>query len=197
MARGQRCGPLPSYQSPLTSLELRRDGRSSNWSGQGCDTPAPPLAQHHGDEVSDHRVLHVTSPSRLRLIQETGWPEPTLTGPRHDTTPPMTEPHAREITRRQRTPRTEFGPWTERRLRDWQRFVERAEEGLAGHLTGCPQCDGLDARDELEKLMHRGGRRRERIARRFEPLDRRFRQATTPAPSGANEPAWWRHRHHE
>jgi hypothetical protein len=89
------------------------------------------------------------------------------------------------------------GVETGRLLRDWEHLVKRAEAGIAAHLTGCPQCDGwdaLEARDELQALIHRGGRRGLRIARRVGALDERFRRATTPSPNGPEGDGWWRYR---
>ena len=89
------------------------------------------------------------------------------------------------------------GPQTERMLRDWEHLVQRAEAGVADHLTGCPLCDGDDglaARDELEALIIRGGRRGLRVADRLRVLDDRFRRATTPSPFAPEGAGWWRHR---
>lgn len=99
--------------------------------------------------------------------------------------------------RRPRPARTTNGFWTDSLLRDWEHIVKRAEAGVASHRTGCPQCDGddgLDARDQLQALILRGGRRGARIAKSVQSLDERFLRATTPvpfAPAGAN---WWRYR---
>lgn len=109
----------------------------------------------------------------------------------------MTRSDSRGVPRRPRAARTENGPWTDSLLDDWQHMVERVERGAASHLTGCPQCDGddgLDARDELEVLIRRGGRRGDRIAKRVEVLDERFRRATTPAPFSPDGAGWWRSR---
>ncbi|GAB4064962.1 hypothetical protein GCM10028777_13030 [Angustibacter speluncae] len=109
----------------------------------------------------------------------------------------MTHYEARGIPHRPRAARTENGPRTDLLLGEWRKLVERAERGAATHQTGCPQCDGsdgLDARDDLERLVRRGGRRQVRIGKRLEALDERFRQATTPAPFSPDGPGWWRYR---
>lgn len=98
---------------------------------------------------------------------------------------------------RPRAARRTNGVWTENLLDDWELLVERAESGAASHLTGCPQCDGddgLDARDQLEALIRRGGRRGVRVARRVQALDERFATATTPSPFAPKGAGWWRHR---
>lgn len=89
------------------------------------------------------------------------------------------------------------GLWTESLLDDWEHLVNRAESGMAAHLTGCAQCDGDDglaARAKLEALILRGGRRGLRISERVQALDERFRRATTPSPFAPEGAGWWRHR---
>ena len=89
------------------------------------------------------------------------------------------------------------GPWTESLLDSWERLVKRAEAGVAAHMTGCPQCDGddgLDARDRLEALIRRGGKRGLRISKRVQVLDERFERATTPSPLAPRCACWWRQR---
>ena len=98
---------------------------------------------------------------------------------------------------RPRAARRTNGVWTQSLLDDWEHLVKRAESGTASHLTGCPQCDGadgLDARDQLEALIRRGGRRGARISQRVQVLDDRFLAATTPAPFAPAGAGWWRHR---
>lgn len=76
--------------------------------------------------------------------------------------------------------------------------MTRAEVVVASHLTGCPQCDGDDgfeAREQLEALILRGGRRGRRLADVVAILDKRFRRATTPNPQTAVDTQWWRARH--
>lgn len=98
---------------------------------------------------------------------------------------------------RPRPSRTINGEWTQSYLRSWEHLVKRAEAGTASHLTGCPQCDGddgLEARDRLEALIVRGGRRGRRLESVVAALDERFRRATVPNPqAGAGQ--WWRARH--
>jgi hypothetical protein len=89
------------------------------------------------------------------------------------------------------------GLWTAGLIGDWEHLVERAEAGIADHVTGCPQCDGddgLDARDRLEALILRGGRRGLRVSERMKVLDERFGRATTPSPFAPEGARWWRHR---
>jgi len=109
----------------------------------------------------------------------------------------MTHSDGRGIPDRPRTVRKMYGLWTEGLLQDWEHLVRRAELGRTAHLTGCPQCDGddgLEARDKLEALILRGGRRAVRISRQVRPLDERFVRATTPSPFGIEGPGWWRYR---
>ena len=99
---------------------------------------------------------------------------------------------------RPRPSRAINGEWTQSYLLSWERLVKRAEAGVASHLTGCPQCDGddgLDARDQLEGLIVRGGRRGKRLASAVAILDERFRRATVPNPQAADGGQWWRSRH--
>lgn len=99
--------------------------------------------------------------------------------------------------RRPRPARSRNSLWTDGFLRDWEHLVKRAEAGVAAHKTGCPQCDGndgLDARDQLEALILRGGRRGIRIAKRVAQLDERFLRATTPTPFAPEGAGWWRFR---
>lgn len=120
-----------------------------------------------------------------------------LTGPRHVTALHMTQTDSRGIPARPRTARRMNGPWTESLLDSWERLVKRAEAGVAAHRTGCPQCDGddgLDARDRLEGLIRRGGKRGLRISKRVQVLDERFERATTPSPLAAESAGWWRQR---
>lgn len=108
----------------------------------------------------------------------------------------MTEESDKASVRR-RAPRTEYGIQTQGMLRNWEHLVTRAERGPATHLTGCPLCDGDDgylARDQLETLIVRGGRRGQRVAAQVAPLDDRFIRATTPEPHSPVGPGWWRHR---
>lgn len=109
----------------------------------------------------------------------------------------MTRTDSRGIPARARAPRTTNGVVTQRLLNDWEHLVKRAESGTAAHVTGCPQCDGndgLDARDQLEALIRRGGRRAVRISQRVQVLDQRFMTATTPSPFARRSEGWWRHR---
>ena len=120
-----------------------------------------------------------------------------LTGPRHVTALQMTRSDSRGIPARPRVARRTNGVWTQSLLNDWEHLVKRAESGAAAHLTGCPQCDGddgLDARDELEALIRRGGKRGLRISQRVRVLDERFIAATTPSPFAPQGAGWWRHR---
>lgn len=62
----------------------------------------------------------------------------------------------------------------------------------------CPQCDvrdlGAYARDQLEVLILRGGRRGKRLARAVRPLDERFYRATTQQLFVREGGQWWRRR---
>jgi hypothetical protein len=83
------------------------------------------------------------------------------------------------------------------RLRTWESTVRRVEAGISPSALDCPCCNGengLDARDELEAVVRRGGRRARRLARTLDPLDERFERATTPAPFPDRGVGWWRTR---
>jgi len=116
---------------------------------------------------------------------------------RHVTAQHMTRSDSRGISARPRAARRTNGVWTEGLLDDWEHLVKRVERGPAAHVTGCPQCDGddgLNARDQLEALIRRGGRRGLRVSKRVQALDERFRAATTPSPFAPEAAGWWRHR---
>lgn len=87
---------------------------------------------------------------------------------------------------------------TQYALQAWERLVKRLEKSPTLYLTGCPLCDpddGLDARDTLESLIRRGGRRSKRLRRALVPLDARFLRATSPNPFAARGTPWWRARY--
>ncbi len=68
-------------------------------------------------------------------------------------------------------------------LAEWARTVERAERHALTLDSGCPCCDGsdgLEARDALEAIVRRGGKRGRRIATLVRDLDDRFERATFP-----------------
>lgn len=109
----------------------------------------------------------------------------------------MTRSDSRGIPARLRAARRTNGVWTETLLNDWEHLVKRVERGAAAHLTGCPHDGGdvgLDARDQLEALIRRGGRRGIRVSQRVQVLDERFKAATTPTPSAPQGAGRWRHR---
>lgn len=94
-------------------------------------------------------------------------------------------------------PRAGRRPHSDTLLRQWAHLVTSAERGAAEVWTGCPACDGynsLDARDQLEAVIRRGGARARRLSSRLEPLDARFRAATTPRPFTPDGAGWWRQR---
>ena len=98
---------------------------------------------------------------------------------------------------RPRSPRSDDGAEAQRLIDGWRSLVLSAESGPAPYLTCCPACDGdmaYGARDELETLIRRGGRRGRRIAREVARLDQRFLRATTPNPFVAPGAVWWRGR---
>jgi hypothetical protein len=83
-------------------------------------------------------------------------------------------------------------------LRSWQHIVERTKAGFDETAIGCPRCDGtegLDARDQLEALMRRGGRRTDRISVQVKALDEHFLRATSPQPFSPLDGNWWRYRY--
>jgi hypothetical protein len=102
---------------------------------------------------------------------------------------------------RPRTPRNEIDKHTREALVRWERFVRWAESRAAAWPPiGCPGCDGdveLDARELLEAVIQRGGRRGRRVERLVEPLDERFHRATTPDPSAPENAYWWLQRYLE
>ena len=109
----------------------------------------------------------------------------------------MTRSYSRGMPRRPRPARRTNGPRTEELLDDWEYIVKRAESGVASDKTGCPLCDGdygFDARDQLEAIILRGGRRAVRVWKLVRLLDERFLEATTPAPFAPQGAGWWRYR---
>jgi len=103
----------------------------------------------------------------------------------------------RGMPRRPRASRTD-GLYTPDLLSAWARTVRQVETGIDEGSTGCPLCDGtdgLDARDQLERLIVRGGRRGRRVAAAVESLDARYERATTPVPLAPRGSGWWRHRY--
>src|SRR6478736_7500191 len=107
----------------------------------------------------------------------------------------MTPSDSRRTPLRPRPPRALDDERARSYLSDWERLVKHAERGPAPYLTGCPLCDGPDglhARDQLEALIARGGRRGRRVAHAVSLLDARFRRATLPAPhAAAHGGRWW------
>lgn len=101
---------------------------------------------------------------------------------------------------RPRPRRPWIGAHTESALVAWKTFVREVESGVANvHFDCCPECYGeqaaLDARDFLESILRRGGRRAEKLAPVVEEIDRRFRSATVPSPhKKARHGRWWRTR---
>ena len=86
------------------------------------------------------------------------------------------------------------------KLKTWADTVRRAEAGISPTAWACPCCnsdDGLEARDELEVIIRRGGKRGRRVAGAVEPLDERFERATTPSPFAHRDVGWWRKRNIE
>jgi hypothetical protein len=121
-----------------------------------------------------------------------------LTGLRHVTARQMPESNSRRIPGRIRAPRTErlVVPAL---LKAWADTVARVEAGMGTDTlaSGCPRCDGtdgLDARDQLEAIIRRGGRRGRRVTNVIKSLDERFERATTASPFAARNLAWWRRR---
>lgn len=93
-------------------------------------------------------------------------------------------------------PRKARQPNTDTLLREWKHLVELAERGLARYWSGYLDeisDDGLWARDQLEVQVRRGGARGRRLLGRLEPLDARFRAATTPRPFAPEGSGWWNH----
>jgi hypothetical protein len=119
------------------------------------------------------------------------------TGSRHVTAQQMTKNDSRGMPHRPREARTTNGLHAQWLLRSWEHIVKRAEVGFDETSIGCPACDGtegLDARDQLESLMRRGGRRAERISVQVKALDERFLRATSPQPFSPVDGNWWRYR---
>ncbi|TCC26809.1 hypothetical protein [Kribbella speibonae] len=107
----------------------------------------------------------------------------------------MTEQDSREMPHRPRVAR--IGLHTQWLLRSWGHIVKRVEVGFDEIATGRPHCDGtegLDARDQLESLIRRGGKRAERISVQVTALDERFLRATSPQPFSPVDANWWRYR---
>ncbi|MEJ1105440.1 MULTISPECIES: hypothetical protein [unclassified Kribbella] len=109
----------------------------------------------------------------------------------------MTKNDSRGMRHRPPEARVTNGFHTQWLLRSWEHIVKRVEAGLDETATGCPRCDGtegLDARDQLESLMRRGGRRAERVSVQVKALDERFRRAPSPQPFSPVDGNWWRYR---
>lgn len=109
----------------------------------------------------------------------------------------MTKHDSRGTPHRPREARLANGLHTQWLLRSWEHIVQRVEAGFDETATGCPQCDGtegLEARDQLESLMRRGGRRAERISVQVRALDERFLRATSPQPFSPVDGDWWCYR---
>jgi hypothetical protein len=99
---------------------------------------------------------------------------------------------------RPRPARQAYGPYAQSWLASWRQLVRRVESGLDASVIGCPACDGSDglvARNELEQLIRRGGRRAARLAAQVHALDERFRRATVPQPFAPLDDDWWNYRH--
>lgn len=93
-------------------------------------------------------------------------------------------------------PRKARRPNTETLVRDWIYLVKKAERGAWKAWAGSLYDEGDDslwARDQLEVQVRRGGARGRRLLRRLEPLDARFRAATTPRPFAPDGSGWWNH----
>ncbi len=98
--------------------------------------------------------------------------------------------------RRPRPSRTD-GLLTPYLLKTWKVTVQRVEAGTFELSTGCEDCDrwnGLEARDDLESLICRGGRRGRRVADAVKQLDERFARATSPTPFATRGSGWWHYR---
>jgi hypothetical protein len=120
---------------------------------------------------------------------------PFLTELRHVTARQMTESNSRGIPGRIRAPRTK-GLVVRTLLKTWADTVVRVEARMGADTlaSGCPRCDGtdgLDARDQLEALIRRGGRRGRWVTNAVKSLDDRFERATTPSPFAPQGLAWW------
>ncbi|MFC8191579.1 hypothetical protein ACFUMH_07940 [Cellulomonas sp. NPDC057328] len=108
----------------------------------------------------------------------------------------MTQMQGRGMPRRPRPSRTDGAQTLDLLLR-WAGTVRHVERGIPPDAIGCPVCDGIDgleARDVLEAVIRRGGRRGRRVAAAVQPLDDRFARATTPSVSGPSDGGWWRRR---
>jgi hypothetical protein len=109
----------------------------------------------------------------------------------------MTKNDSRGMPHRPREARTANGLHAQWLLQRWEHIVKLAEAGFDETSIGCPPCDGaegLDARDELESLMRRGGRRAERVSVQVKALDERFLRATSPQSFSPVDGNWWRYR---
>ena len=104
---------------------------------------------------------------------------------------------ARERVSRQRPRRRRTLSTVELELRAWSAFVRRVEIGNLPVASGCPACDGQDARDSrdlIEAVIQRGGKRGKRVALAVAALDERFEKATVSCPGALIHAGWWRRR---
>jgi hypothetical protein len=77
----------------------------------------------------------------------------------------------------------------------WRSFVYKPGSSTSdGPYYGCPCCDHLDSRDDLQRVTEtmplwcRGS-----LVRLIAPLDRQYRSITWPDPTApASQPWWWR-----
>jgi hypothetical protein len=97
----------------------------------------------------------------------------------------------------QRRPRRPRRPSAVKEYLDaWTKLVHLAESAAptAPFECECPACGGyfgLEARDRLEAVIRRGGRRGRRVSAAVRPLDARFEAATVPTWSLSPGDGWW------
>ncbi|GAC57377.1 hypothetical protein GOHSU_18_01320 [Gordonia hirsuta DSM 44140 = NBRC 16056] len=90
-------------------------------------------------------------------------------------------------------------------LKDWQQAVEQVEQASllpqppAWWSSRCPCCSpipeaGLEARDRLETLQRRAGRRAHRLRVALGELDERYLEVTVVDSDAFAAQNWWRRR---
>ncbi|MGB3603680.1 MAG: hypothetical protein WBA38_09065 [Gordonia sp. (in: high G+C Gram-positive bacteria)] len=85
-------------------------------------------------------------------------------------------------------------------LAEWQRHVEfterrfREREYYDDRWPCCDEMPLADAREALERLLHRDGRRAHRLRVAIAELDERFRAVTVERGTSWRSTNWWRRR---
>ncbi|WP_031519136.1 hypothetical protein [Streptomyces sp. NRRL F-5123] len=89
-----------------------------------------------------------------------------------------------------------FGPgFLKGALATYEGFLRQPGRVLYPPRADCPCCDVLDARDDVQDVLHAlPPRARRELGRVVARLDAEFERRTLPDPFAAGQPASWRHR---